>query len=285
MSPANDYDYGTSAINTHTESEVDPVTPKEVFPNPTVRAVHFEIRFPNLFFIESKIGDFQLSIMEKFPQSKLALRRQVVFADVGPDAKLEQLPQVIEDDRRGKVWQFLSGTGVAVNVTTSSLGIYSSQHKTYNNPSGEARFRDTIEHVISNFLRVSALPVIERLGLRYIDECPLPEKTNAVLQEYYNTAFPVSRFAIEDAEIMQFMALVKRNGFSLQYMEGLLQKDKGHQLALDFDASATNIKAADYLSVTDRLHDLISDEYNSTIKDPVRRFMRQNQDQHNEQRK
>ena len=261
------------------------MTQNEVFPNPTVRGVHFEIRFPNLFFIESKIGDFQLSIMEKFPQSKLSLRRHLVFADVGPDAKLEQLPEEIEDGRRGKMWQFLSGTGVEVNLTTSSLSIHSSQHKTYNNPSVEARFRDTIEYAVSSFLHVSALPVIERLGLRYIDECPLPEKTNAVLQEFYNTAFPVSRFAIDDAEIMQFTALVKRNGFSLRYIEGFVQKDKGHQLGLDFDAFATNVKAADYLSVTDRLHDLISDEYNNTIKEPVRQFMRQNQDQRNEQRK
>ena len=27
----------------------------EVFPNPTVKKVIFQIRFPNLFFIESKI--------------------------------------------------------------------------------------------------------------------------------------------------------------------------------------------------------------------------------------
>ncbi|HUU69326.1 MAG TPA: TIGR04255 family protein [Planctomycetota bacterium] len=247
----------------------------EVFRNPTVREVHFELRFPNLFFIESKIGDFQLAIMEKFPQSKLVLRRHLVFADVGPEAKLQQLPQEIEDDRRGKVWQFLSGTGVEVNVMTSALGIHSSQHRTYNNPSVEPRFRDMIEFVISSFLRVTSLPVIERLGLRYIDVCPLPEKTNAVLQDYYNTAFPVGRFAIDDAEIMQFIALVKRNGFSMRYIEALQRKEKVDQLLLDFDASGANVKPEDYLSVTDRLHELISDEYNRTIKDPVRRFMRQ----------
>jgi len=251
------------------------VTTDEVYPNPTVREVHFEIRFPNLFFIEGKIGDFQLGIMKEFPQSKLLLRRHLVFADVGPEAKLEQLPQEIEDERRGKVWQFLSGTGVQVNVMTSALGIHSSRHRTYSNPSAESRFRDTIEFVVSNFLRVANLPVIERLGLRYMDVCPLPQKTNAVLQDYYNTALPVGRFAIDDAEIMQFVALVKRNGFSLRYTEALQPKEKSDQLLLDFDASAAYVKAGEYLSVTDRLHELISDEYERTIKEPVRCFMRQ----------
>lgn len=34
----------------------------EVFVNPTVKQVIFQVKFPNLFFIESKIGDIQLKI-------------------------------------------------------------------------------------------------------------------------------------------------------------------------------------------------------------------------------
>jgi hypothetical protein len=37
---------------------------EEVFPNPTVKQVAFEIRFPNLFYLESKIGELQVKIME-----------------------------------------------------------------------------------------------------------------------------------------------------------------------------------------------------------------------------
>ena len=47
----------------------------EIFSNPTVKKVIFQIRFPNLFFIENKIGDFQLKIMGMFPESKLIFRR------------------------------------------------------------------------------------------------------------------------------------------------------------------------------------------------------------------
>ena len=45
----------------------------EIFPKPTVTQVIFQIRFPNLFFIENKIGDLQLKIMKEFPHSKLII--------------------------------------------------------------------------------------------------------------------------------------------------------------------------------------------------------------------
>ena len=67
------------------------MTINEVFPNPTVKLVAFEIKYPNLFFLESKIGDLQIEIMEQFPESALGFRRQVVFADIGPKAKVEEL--------------------------------------------------------------------------------------------------------------------------------------------------------------------------------------------------
>jgi hypothetical protein len=43
----------------------------EVFPNPTVKTVIFQIRYPNLFYIESRIGDIQVKIMDDFPESSL----------------------------------------------------------------------------------------------------------------------------------------------------------------------------------------------------------------------
>ena len=34
----------------------------EIYPNPTVKRVIFQARFPNLFYLESKIGDLQLLV-------------------------------------------------------------------------------------------------------------------------------------------------------------------------------------------------------------------------------
>ena len=47
----------------------------EVFPNPLVKTVAFQIVFPSLFFLERRIGDFQVTIMKQFPTSHLLIQR------------------------------------------------------------------------------------------------------------------------------------------------------------------------------------------------------------------
>jgi len=93
----------------------------EVFKNPTVKQVIFQIRYPNLFFLESKIGELQMEIIDKFPESALMFRRHVLLADVGPSAKLEELQDKAVQEQGRKVWQFNSPLGYQLNVLTDSL--------------------------------------------------------------------------------------------------------------------------------------------------------------------
>jgi len=249
------------------------MTITEVFRNPTVKQVIFQIRYPNLFFIENKIGDLQLKIMDKFPESALLFRRQVVFADIGPYTKIENIP----DDASAmakKIWQFTSPKGYELNVLSDSLDITSNTHKTYNNPASDNKFRDFIEFILNNFLEITKIPLVTRIGLRYIDECPIPEKRNDVFQDYYNSTFPLSRFKIEDATAMQFVTTVSKDGCLIRYAESLIQKGDKYILTLDFDASARDISTTNVLDTTDKLHDIISEEYEATIKEPVYKYMR-----------
>jgi uncharacterized protein (TIGR04255 family) len=244
----------------------------EVFPSPTVTGVHFEIRFPSLFFIEQRIGDFQTKIMDKFPESSLVLRRQLIFADIGPGGKVEPPP-----DNAGaltKIWNFKSGTGVELNVLSDSLSLHSTRHKTYNNPNSDERFRDMIASVTESFFEIAPIPVIGRLGLRYIDECPIPKKENKTFQKWYKTTFPLSRFNLADAREMTFTVTVSKKGYFIRFMESLHCKNGTDILVLDFDGFAEKVRSDDCLTVTDKLHELITDEFEASIRDPVYEFMR-----------
>jgi len=250
----------------------DNMTITEVFPNPTVKQVIFQIRYPNLFFIEDKIGDFQVQILQEFPKSALAFRRQIMLADLGPDAKLPDIQG--SDNLSTKVWQFISDKGFRLNVLTDSLDITSEFHKTYNLDGGE-KFRDTIRFVLDAFLKIVPLPVINRLGLRYIDECPIPKKTNRVFRTHYNSVFPLKRFDLADASEMSFRTTVRRGDYNIRYAESLAKiADDNYKLILDFDGFANSIVPAAYLDVTDALHDIIRKEYENTIKAPIYTFMR-----------
>lgn len=246
----------------------------EMFPNPTLKQVIFQITFPNLFYIENKIGDFQLKIMKEFPQSALLFRRQVLFADMGPESKLEEIPSDFGEGANKKVWQFKSDKKFKLHVMGNSLDITSECHKTYNLEGGD-KFRDTIKFVLDRFLEVTKIPIINRIGLRYVDECPIPSKDNSTFKSYYNSIFPLDRFDLADAKAMAFRTVIKRDKYSLTYAESLQQKENEYKLNLDFDGFAENIDSKDYLTVTDDLHTIISEEYEKTIKSPVYEYMRQ----------
>lgn len=244
----------------------------EIFANPTIKEVIFQIRFPNLFFIESKIGEYQIKIFKLFPQSKLLFRKQLLIADIGNDVKLEDSNNTSKDNGK-KIWQFISEGKYRLNITSDSLDITSEFHKTYKLENAD-RFRDIIEYAVSAFLEVLPIPTINRIGLRYIDECPLFEKNNDKLLNYYNTCFPTSRFDIKDADEMAFKTVLKRNDYKLTFVEYLEKKDEEYKLILDYDAFANNVKPENYLNVTDKLYDIITDEYFKSIKDTLVSYMR-----------
>jgi hypothetical protein len=43
---------------------------------------------------------------------------------------------------------------------------------------------------------------------------------------------------------------------------------------MDFDGFAKNIESQNYLEVTDQLHSIISEEYENSIKEPIKKYMR-----------
>ena len=246
----------------------------KVFPNPTVKHAIFQIRFPNLFSMESKIGDLQLKIMKEFPQSALLFRRQILFADMGPEIKFEDIPSDSDKETGKKIWQFKSDKNFKLNILNDSLDITSEYHKTYNLEGGD-KFRDIINFVLDHFFEVTSIPIISRIGLRYIDECPIPSKDNSTFRSYYNSSFPLDRFNLADASEMDFKTVVKKGEYHLRYIESLQKINDEYKLILDFDGFAESIAAEDCLTIADDLHTIISEEYKGTIKGPVYEYMQQ----------
>ena len=152
------------------------------------------------------------------------------------------------------------------------MDLTSNYHKTYNNKDATVRFRDTIQFVLENFLSIVKLPIIQRIGLRYINECPVPARTTASFKEWYNTVFPFERFSIEETMETSYATLVKRNGYFVRYLESFNAEQ--NKYVLDFDSYAQNIKPEGLLGVTDKLHELISNEFEKTVKAPVIEYMK-----------
>jgi len=251
----------------------------KIYPNPTVKQVIFQITYPNLFYLENRIGALQEKLMREFPDTNLIFRRGLLFTDIGPNQKIEIPSEELEKNTTKKIWQFKSKNNTILSITSNSLDISSEFHKTYNlGGDNSKKFRYALEYAVGAFLDVVKLPIINRIGLRYIDHCPLITKDNTTLKEWYNSTFPLDRFKIEDATAMAFQTIVKKGEYNLRYAESLGQIDGVDKLILDFDGFAVNIEnVSEYLTITDKLHEIISDAYKSVIKSPVYEYMENKQ--------
>jgi uncharacterized protein (TIGR04255 family) len=244
----------------------------EVFQYPTVKEVDFEIRFPHLFIIENKIGEFQESIIKEFPESEIVLERQMMLTTTGPEGRFEKIPEP-EPSVTKKSWLFKSEKGYELKIATNVLWIVSRHHKTYNNPDGD-RFRDIISLATNSLFQIVKIPIIRRIGLRYIDECPLPSKDNETLTKLYDSTFPSNRFPVNDIQNSYFQITTKRKNHNLTFREAIVKQDEKYKLMLDFDGFETEVPSVDLLKVTDELHSIIDEEYFSIVKEPLKEYMR-----------
>lgn len=69
------------------------MTSTEVYPNPTVKRVIFQIRYPNLFYIEQVIGDYQRLIINQFPESELIIQQNILFQNLGAEVRKGVAPE------------------------------------------------------------------------------------------------------------------------------------------------------------------------------------------------
>jgi uncharacterized protein (TIGR04255 family) len=247
----------------------------EVFPSPTVKQVIFQVRFPNLFYLESRMGEFQLRVMKNFPKSSMALNRQFLIAQGVKIGEVGAAQGDIEPPEVEKVWNFESETGVELHVKADSMDLSSTLHKTYNNQTEPNRFRDSIMLALDALIGVAPVPVFTRVGLRYIDDCPVPAFENAAYLEYYNSTLALDKFNLPDVEEMNHVVLLRRGPHSIRIRELLRAKKDKPKLTLDFDAYSGNVEPRSCLALTDNLHDLVVAEYARILREPVFQIMRQ----------
>jgi len=251
----------------------------EVFPNPLVKRVVFQIRFPNLFYLADRIGDFQVKVMKEFPDSQLLFRREFHFVSSIDKENVERQAEESKRDDTVPIWQFRSEEGVQLGVCSNSLSLVSDQHKSYN--SGDKRFRDIIDFTCKRFFESTSIPVIKRVGLRYIDEGPVPSDLNGSFSEWYNTAFSACRFPMDSISEMSCMAEIERGTSKLRYIEALKGAAERRKIVLDFDAWSEDVDPDNLLSTTDLLHEVLWNEFRSTVKEPVLNYMRKPREEAN----
>lgn len=241
---------------------------EEVFPRAPLIEVAYEVRFPSMFYIPQAIGQFQINIMDDFPKASQLFTTQFAIEDGIPKFSAEDAGKMVPS------WQFESENGkTKISIRLDRLGIISQEYNSYDHPSG-AKFRDAINKIVTEFLRVVPIKRFERVGLRYIDHCPLDEKTNQYFKKYYVPMFDIEKNRIEDI-VDSHMVMRKRIGaYGLVYQCKIAKMDEKYKYIMDFDSYAERVESADFLSVTDELRKIDRSEFFAGITDNFKQYMR-----------
>jgi uncharacterized protein (TIGR04255 family) len=250
-----------------------------VYSNPTVKKVVFQIKFSNRFSIENNIGKIQEKIIDKFPESEYSFRRNLVFTNVGSGIKNIQIPEMGENEPViKKTWQFSSekkkGNHYILNLQTNSLSITSEQHKSYYPSEYGEGFKDIIKFVLDAFFDYVSVKKIKRMGLRYIDEAPIPSLVNDEFAKWYNTSFPLHKYSLERMNNIHFRTEINFDKITLIYQEFLHEENGKIKYYLDFDAFTTEFDAEHLFDLLDDLHKIIHSEWDQTLKEPVKAWMK-----------
>jgi len=244
----------------------------EVFPNPVVKSVAFEVRFPNLFFIETRIGEFQVQIMKEFPQSELLHRRNIMLL-AGSADNLQELAKQQAGETTDKVWVFKSNAGTKLEISSKNFVVSSEQHFSYKHE-GEKSFRSVIKGAIEPFIRMVAIPLALRIGLRYVNECPIFDRNTKRFNECYNSILPMSRFKLERVANMDCAVVANMEHCQFRHLESMRLTPEGGQLVLDLDAWTENVPSENVMASTDVLYETISAGFRNTVKQPIIDYMR-----------
>jgi uncharacterized protein (TIGR04255 family) len=239
----------------------------EVFPSPVVKSVAFELRFPNLFFIETRIGEFQVQVMKDFPQTELLHRRNLMFL-AGPADNLQELAKQQTGDATDKVWVFKSKAGTRLEISSKNFVVSSEQHFSYKH-GDEKSFRSAVQRAVEPFIKMVAIPLALRIGLRYVNECPIFSRSTEQFNECYNSILPMSRFKLEQVANMDCAVVTNMEQCQLRHVESMRLTPEGGQLVLDLDAWAENVPSENVMASTDLLYEALSTDFWNTVKQPI----------------
>jgi uncharacterized protein (TIGR04255 family) len=158
-------------------------------------------------------------------------------------------------------------------VKLDSLLITSGEYNSYDHASG-MKFKDVINKIVTEFLQRFPIKKIVRIGLRYIDHCPLDEKTNQYFTKYYVPKFDIEQYKIDDLIENHIVMRTRRGEHNLLFQCRIAKIENSYKYIMDFDGYAENVDSAKFLSVTDALRELDRSEFLSSITEEFKQYMR-----------
>lgn len=220
--------------------------------------VAFEARFPILFFIPKRLGEFQELIIEEFDKSS-----EIKFQNISIQPNQE--PEFAMD----QAWEFAHKDGdPVIRLFKDKIVIFSKLYTSYEGSSGKS-YKNCINYSLEKFNQIFKINKFTRIGLRYINTFDVEEESTDWLKSYFHPLYNLEKYPIQDTLEFKFALRIKREKANLVIQSGYIRKD-GLKYILDFDAYKEECRTIDFPNALDDLHASIKSEFDSLITEEMK---------------
>ncbi len=219
----------------------------EIFPNPPIKSVSCEIRFPTLLTIAKTIPEFQSKIRNEFT-----------------DYYTQTIPRVYKSgvmDERYWVFKSFNDT-LNLKIKNSSIVLTSNDYNDF------PPFFGIIKKYFENFFKLNNIDKFLRIGLRYtnIEEFEDKKPNLKRLLEYYSFA----HFKFNEKDTINNFNINYSKNENDYYMFIALEYGKNPQnkysFLFDFDIyNSEEIENDNYIKIIDNLHNNILKVFHESI--------------------
>jgi uncharacterized protein (TIGR04255 family) len=241
--------------------------------HPPLSQVAFEVNFPNSFAVETGIAAYQQRAESLYPKSSaeyiLRLPATVAFGKPTKQVSTELTPM------RSFVFQNSKGSRIVrVSVVNFTLLVTDYLH-----------FEDYVSSLTAAFapaIEIFQLHDIERIGLRYVNQIPIPSKDAEVQYKKYVRS-PLSAEAFSGHVASNFLteiALDLDSTRKLTIRSGLLPLQAGEPTRtylLDFDCyslgGSAPLLGENLASLLEQYHEAIETEFTRAVTDKYWKYM------------
>jgi len=222
----------------------------EVFPANPIREVDFEIRFTPRLRVQAEMWRFQESLVAEYPEVGLE-------SALLPNGSTLSVT-VFQNQLKARV----------IKVSPQNMALAFS---TYN------RFEDFKEEVLkrsANFCATFGVASLTRIGLRYVNEIPLPTQQSNSMATYVRAIVDLDRFPLDSIQQFALQVSAKQDDHMILLRTAMLTGPIRTYI-LDIDAyTETEKPTADIGTLLDRFHDTLQKVFLDHVTEEYKKVMR-----------
>jgi uncharacterized protein (TIGR04255 family) len=223
---------------------------EEVFPANPIREVDFEIRFTPRLRVQAEMWRFQEELVEEYP-------------DVGLESAI--LPNgttlsitVFQNQRKARV----------IKVSPHNMALAFSSYNNFE------EFKDEVQRRTSNFCGIFEISSLTRIGLRYVNEIPLPTQQPESITKYVRPLVEFERIPLHSVQQFAMQVASQLNDHMILVRTAMLAGPVRTYI-LDIDAYTETIQPmSDIPSLIERFHASVQHVFLDHVTDEYRDVMR-----------